>query len=166
MEAWISTDKKHSFFRNEKCPQCCREFYSSWLTLNEMPHIGFCRGDSALQNLLCRKIAKYSHFELWRSTFMEASQCKLNYKENVFFKNKSWYIPFCRVFPADHFDIKTFLVWSTDDGARVKILKSIRSLESIDVFQYFDPSTVICWSKLKLFLPKWSAQKALQNGLS
>jgi len=78
--------KKHSVFCNENSPQCCWEFYSSWSTLNEIPHIRFCRGDSALQNLLCRKLAKYSHFELWRSTFMEAPQCKVNYKENFVFK--------------------------------------------------------------------------------
>jgi hypothetical protein len=31
------------------------------------------------------------------------------------------------------------------------------------MFQYFDHITVICWWKYRLFLPKWSAKKALQT---
>ena len=41
------------------------------------------------------------------------------------------HIPFCRAFHADHFAKKIFIISSTNDGARVKILKSVKNSSNL-----------------------------------
>ncbi len=44
------------------------------------------------------------------------------------------HIPFCRAFYADHFAKKRFLLSSTNDDARVKILKNLKSSSNLTFF--------------------------------